>query len=159
MGMKRVVVFLPSEAVKACDTVAQRYGSNRSEVVRLALTEGMPGAVQALQALRAARLVESAEAGVVGVRPVAGARRPGRGRRRKVLDPDQAVSALVDYGRAVREADPRMPEAAVSASVRVHGQVIGVAADDLEDVVLQVLSQLFGDPQVESVADPSQPPE
>jgi len=158
--MKRVVVFLPSEAVKACDTVAERYGSNRSEVVRLALTEGMSGAVQALQALRAARLVESAEAGVVGGRSAAGARkRLERGRRRKVLDPDQAVSALVDYGRAVREADPRMPEAAVSASVRVHGQVIGVAADDLEDVVLQVLSQLFGDPQVESVADPSQPPE
>ena len=40
MQMKRVVVFLPSAAVKACDSLADRYGSNRSEVVRLAIAEG-----------------------------------------------------------------------------------------------------------------------
>jgi hypothetical protein len=54
MQMKRVVVFLPSAAVKACDTLATRYASNRSEVVRLAVAEGMPGAVEALERLRRA---------------------------------------------------------------------------------------------------------
>ena len=63
MQMKRVVVFLPPAAVKACDSLADRYGSNRSEVVRLAVAEGMPAAVEALQRLRGLRLVEEAGAG------------------------------------------------------------------------------------------------
>ncbi len=50
--MKRVVVFLAAAAVKACDDRAARYGSNRSEVFRLAIVEGMPGTVEALEKLQ-----------------------------------------------------------------------------------------------------------
>ena len=60
---KRVVVFLPMAAVKACDDLAARYGSNRSEVFRLVIAEGMPGAVQALEKLREIRMVEALGAG------------------------------------------------------------------------------------------------
>ena len=35
MEMKRVVVFLPPQTVKASEALAARYASNRSEVLRL----------------------------------------------------------------------------------------------------------------------------
>jgi hypothetical protein len=160
MQMKRVVVFLPSAAVKACDTLATRYGSNRSEVVRLAVAEGMPGAVEALERLRDLRLVEAAGSGAARLWRARGAqKRPGRGRPRNVLDPDRAVSVLLEYGRAVRAAESEISREDVRESLRLHAQVIGVSPDDLEDVLMEVLGQMFGEPQVEPVADPSQPPE
>lgn len=160
MQMKRVVVFLPPAAVKACDTLADRYASNRSEVVRLAVAEGMPGAVEALERLRELRLVEAAGAGASRMWRARGARkRPGRGRPRNVLDPDRAVSVLLEYGRAVRAAESEITRDGVRESLRLHAQVIGVSPDDLEDVLLEVLGQMFGEPQVEAIADPSQPPE
>lgn len=160
MQMKRVVVFLPPAAVKACDSLAQRYGSNRSEVVRLAVAEGMPGAVEALERLRELRLVEAAGAGASRLWRERGTRkRPGGGRRRQVLDPDRAVSVLLDYGRTGRAAQPRMRKADLEAALRLHALVLGVARDDVEDVVAQALAQMFGKPQVEPVAHPSQPPE
>ena len=158
MQMKRVVVFLPSAAVKACDSLAERYGSNRSEVVRLAVAEGMPAAVEALERLRDLRLVKAAGADASRLWRVRG-KRPGRGRPRKVLDPDRAVSVLLDYGRAARAAQPEMPEADLDAALRLHAQVLGMAPDDIEDVVAEALARVFGKPQVEPVADPSQPPE
>ena len=159
MRMKRVVVFLPPAAVKACTSLADRYGSNRSEVVRLAVAEGMPGAVEALERLRDLRPVE-AGAGASRLWRVRGTRkRPGRGRRRTVLDPDRAVSELLDYGRTARAAQPKMREADLEAALRLHALVLGVAPDDIEDVVAHALAQMFGKPQVETVADPSQPPE
>ena len=85
--------------------------------------------------------------------------RPGRGRPRKVLDPDRAVSVLLDYGRAARAAQPQMPEGDLDAALRLHAQVLGVAPDDIDDVVADALTRVFGKPQVEAVADPSQPPE
>ncbi len=65
----------------------------------------------------------------------------------------------MDYGRAVRAADPGLTEEDLGVSLRSHAQVIGVAADDLEDAVVNAVSRLFGRPQLQSVADPSQPPE
>lgn len=160
MQMKRVVVFLPPEAVKSCDALAARYQSNRSEVVRLALAEGMPGAVEALERLRELRLVEAAGAGAARLWRVRRAqKRPGRGRPRSVLDSDRAVSMLLEYGRAVRAADSELSRDGVRESLRVHAQVIGVSPDDLDDVLIDVLGQMFGEPQVQPVADPSQPPE
>jgi len=159
MRMKRVVVFLPSAAVKACDSLADRYGSNRSEVVRLAVAEGMPAAVEALERLRDLRPVE-AGAGASRLWRVRGTpKRPGRGRPRKVLEPDRAVSVLLDYGRAACAAQPRMRKAELEACLRLHALALGVAPDDIKDVVAHALAQVFGRPRVEAVADPSQPPE
>ena len=66
---------------------------------------------------------------------------------------------LLDSGRAARAAQPQMPEADLDAALRLHAQVLGVAPDDIDDVVAHALAQMFGKPQVEPVADPSQPPE
>ena len=165
MKMKRVVVFLPEVAVNACDTLAARYGSNRSEVVRLALAEGMPGTVEALERLREVRLVEAVGSGAARMWRARGARKspgrpaPRRGRPRKTLDPDRAVSILLEYGRAVRAADPDVDREGVREAVRLHGQVLGVAPDEMDDVLLDTLGQMFDEPQVEAVADPSRPPE
>ena len=160
MRMKRVVVFLPPAAVKACDSLADRYGSNRSEVVRLAVAEGRKGAVEALERLRGLRLVEAAGADASRLwRVPATPKRPGRGRRRQVRDPDRAVSALLDYGRDARAAQPQARKADLEAALRLHALVLGVARDDVEDVVAHALAQMFGKPRVEAVADPSQPPE
>ena len=160
MQMKRVVVFLPPAAVKACDSLADRYGSNRSEVVRLAVAEGMRGAVEALERLRELRLVEAAGAGASRLWRERGTpKRPGRGRPRKVLDPDRAASALLHYGRDARAAQPQVRKADLEAALRLHALVLGVAREDVEDVVAHALAQMFGKPQVEAVADPSQPPE
>ena len=76
-----------------------------------------------------------------------------------MLDPDRAVSVLLDYGRAARAAQPQMPEGDLDAALRLHAQVLGVAPDDIDDVVAHALARVFGKPQVEAVADPSQPPE
>ena len=106
MQMKRAVVFLPDDALSSCEVLAKRYAVSRSEVVRIALAEGMAAAVRVLERLRETRLLEAAGADgsrhwrVQATRP-----RTGRGRSRKSLDPDRAVSLLLDYGRALRAAD------------------------------------------------------
>ena len=160
MKMKRIVVFLPLAAVKACDDLATRYGSNRSEVFRLAIAEGMTPAVEALEKLREVRMVEALGTGASRTWRVRGMQQRSRpGRPRTALDPDRAVAVLVDYGRAVRGADPALSEDDVGAALKVHAQVIGVEADDLDDVLVDAVSRLFDRPQVQPVMDPSLPPE
>lgn len=160
MQLKRVVVFLPDDALSSCEVLAKRYAVSRSEVVRIALAEGMAAAVRVLERLRETRLLEAAGADgsrhwrVQATRP-----RTGRGRPRKSLDPDRAVSLLLDYGRALRAADPGLSRDALSDTLRLHGQVIGVAPDDVDDVVLDALAQILSEPQLQPVADPSRPPE
>jgi len=113
-------------------------------LVRLAVAEGLPCAVDELERIRDMRVVEAASAGASRLYRVRGTRkRPGRGRPRNVLDPNRAVSALLDYGRAARAAQPDMPEDDLDATLRLHAQVIGVAADDVEDVVADVLVQML----------------
>ena len=75
------------------------------------------------------------------------------------LDPDRAVSALVEYGRTVRAADPDLDAQQLRVGLQMQAQVIGVDPADLDEVLVDVLAQLFDEPQFESVADPSQPPE
>lgn len=160
MHFKRVVAFLPEEAVTACEVLAKRYATSRSEVVRIALAEGMASAVRVLERLRETRLLEAAGAdGARAWRVKATRSRTGRGRPRKALDPDRAVSLLLDYGRALRAADPKLSRDSLNDTLRLHAQVIGVAPDDLDDVVLDAVAQILAEPQVLPVADPSQPPE
>ena len=58
MEMKRVVVFLPPQTVKASEALAARYGSNRSEVLRLAVAEGLQPVRPVLARLQRVRLAE-----------------------------------------------------------------------------------------------------
>jgi len=160
MQMQRIVVFLPPAAVKACDVAAARYGSNRSEVVRLAVAEGLRGAVEALERLREVRLVEAAGAGAARVWKGRGTpQRAGSGGSGGSLDPDRAVSALLEYGRAARAAVADPDPQQLRAGLQMHAQVIGVDPDDMDEVLVDVLGQLFGEPQLQHVADPSKPPE
>lgn len=52
-----------------------------------------------------------------------------------------------------------MSRDALSETLRLHGWVIGVAPDDVDDVVLDALAQILSEPQLQPVADPSRPPE
>ena len=160
MNMQRIVVFLPHAAVKACDVAAAKYGSSRSEVVRLAIADGLRGAVEALERLREVRLLEAAGTGAARVWKGRGsAQGSGRGTSGEPLDPDRAVSALLEYGRTVRAATPDIDPQQLRTGLQMHATVIGVDPADLEEVLVDVVGQLFGEPQLQAVADPSQPPE
>ena len=155
--MQRVVVFLPRAAVKACDLAAAKYATSRSEVVRLAIADGLKGAVAVLDSLRDVRMLEAAGTGAARVWRDRGVAQP-----RESLDPldaDRAVSALLDYGRAAQAANSGITVDALRSSLQLHAQVIGVVPDDLDEVLVDVLAQLFGQPQLEEVDDPSRPPE
>ena len=157
--MQRVVVFLPPAAVKACDVAASKYGSNRSEVVRLAIADGLRGAVEALERLREVRLLEAAGAGGARVWKGRGAPQRSAGASSEPLDPDRAVSALLEYGRAVRASNLDFDAQQLRDGLQMHAHVIGVDPADLDEVLVDVIGQLFGEPQLQAVPDPSQPPE
>lgn len=157
--LQRVVVFLPPAAVKACDVAASKYGSNRSEVVRLAIADGLRGAVEALERLRDVRLLEAAGAGAARVWKGRGAAQRSGGGSREPLDPDRAVSALLEYGRAARASDADLDPQQLRNGLQMHAHVIGVDPADLDEVLVDVVGQLFGEPQLQAVPDPSQPPE
>ena len=73
--------------------------------------------------------------------------------------PDRAVSALLEYGRAVRASDAGLDSQQLRNGLQMHAHVIGVDPADLDEVLVDVLGQLFGEPQLQTVPDPSQPPE
>ena len=58
-----MIVFLPPTAVRACDNLAKRYDSNRSEVIRIAVSEGMAGVRVALTRLQKVRSAEREKEG------------------------------------------------------------------------------------------------
>ena len=162
MQMQRVVVYLPPAAIKACEVAAEKYGSTRSEVIRLAIADGLSGAVQALERLRDVRLLEAAGAGAARVWKGRGRGIPqgsAGGPSGKPVDPDRAVSALVEYGRTVRAADPALDAPQLRVGLQMQAHAMGVDPADMDEVLVYVLAQLFDEPQLQSVADPSRPPE
>ena len=160
MKMQRVVVYLPHAAITACETAAEKYGSTRSEVIRLAIADGLRGAVEALERLRDVRLLEAAGAGAARVWKGRGTvQAAAGGSSGKPLDPDRAVSALVEFGRTVRAADPDLDADQLRVGLQMQAHAISVDPVDLDEVLVDVLAQLFDEPQLESVPDPSRPPE
>ena len=158
--MQRVVVYLPPAAIKACETAAEKYGSTRSEVIRLAIADGLRGAVEALERLRDVRLLEAAGAGAARVWKGRGIpQSSARGSSGQPVDPDRAVSALVEYGRTVRAADSDLDAQQLRVGLQMQAHAIGVDPADMDEVLVDVLAQLFDEPQLQSVADPSRPPE
>lgn len=120
---QRVVVFLPPAAVNACDLAAEKYGSSRSEVVRLAVAEGLAGAVESLERLREVRLVQATGAGASRVWNARGAARRSGAAGAEPPDPDRAVSALFEYGRAARAADGDMDSQQLAWMTGIGGWV------------------------------------
>ena len=114
MRMRRVVVLLPPATVKSSDAMAARYGSSRSEVLRHAIAEGLPGVRKPLERLRKARLeglraVGDRDAVDVarrrGGRPAGSVAVPGL-EGVDVADRASAVKRLGEYGRSVRGSGP-----------------------------------------------------
>ena len=163
MDMKRVVAWLPDTTVRACDGLAARYASSRSEVIRIAVGEGLRSTRDALVRLEKVRL---AEAEAVAVRRSATARKKS-GRPLKAagvagvvpLDAETAVPQLVDYGRSARRVRPGLAPGELRVMISTHAQVIGVLPDDVEDAVDGALGDLFGVDDVLPVVDPNAPPE
>ena len=161
MEMKRVVVFLPPQTVKASEALAARYASNRSEVLRLAVAEGLQPVRPVLARLQRVRMAElGAES-----RPAPGA---GKRRDRAVasgpagvvpLDAETAIPQLVQYGTSARRVRPGLAARDLRVMLATHSEVIGVLPDDIEDAVDGALGELFGADDVLPVADPSAPPE
>ncbi len=118
--------------------------------MRLAVADGMPAAVEALERLRDLRLVKAAGAGASRLWRVPSALGAGSG-----------PGGFRVAGLRVRYACGAAGDArgGLDAALRLHAQVLGVAPDDIDDVVAHALARVFGKPQVEPVADPSQPPE
>ena len=101
-----------------------KYGSNRSEVVRLAISEGLRGAVEALERLREIRLFEAAGTGAARVWKGRGTpQRSGSGRSGEPLDAERAVSALLESGRAARAADSDLDPQQLRAGLQMHAHV------------------------------------
>ena len=105
------------------------------------------------------RLLEAAGAGAARVWKGRGAPQRSAGTSREPLDPDRAVSALLEYGRAVRASDADLDPQQLRNGLQMHAHVIGVDPEDLDEVLVDVIGQLFGEPQLQAVPDPSQPPE
>ena len=161
MEMKRVVFFLPPQTVKAAESLSARYGSNRSEVLRLAVAEGLKLVRPVLARLQKVRLAELAAGSGSG--PGDG-RRPDRGVASSSagvvpLDAETAVPQLVDYGRSARRVRPGLAPGELRVMISTHAQVIGVLPDDVEDAVDGALGELFGVDDVLPVSDPNAPPE
>lgn len=156
MDMKRVVVFLPRAVIRTCDALAARYASNRSEVIRLGLGEGMPTLRAALARLQRVRLVELEAA--EERRALKGGRvRPSFGA--VPLDADTAVSELVAYGRSARRVQKDLDEPSLRVALLAHAQVSGVSLDDVDDVVGQALATIFEHGETAPASDSMLPPE
>ena len=161
MEMKRVVVFLPPQTVKASEALAARYASNRSEALRLAVAEG-------LQPVRRCLLGYSGTNGGVGDGVPVCSRRTGKRCDRAVasgpagvvpLDAETAVPQLVQSGVSARRVRPGLAAPDLRLMLATHSEVSGVLPDDIEDAVDGAVAELFGRADVLPVADPNAPPE
>ena len=163
MDMKRVVAWLPDTTVRACDGLAARYASSRSEVIRIAVGEGLRSTRDALVRLEKVRV---AEAEAVVVRRSATARKKS-GRPLKAagvagvvpLDAEAATPQLVEYARTVQRVRPGLAARELRVMISTQAQVLGVLPDDVEDAVDSAVGELFGANDVLPVADPNAPPE
>ena len=161
--MKRVIVFLLDSTVRACDALAAQYGSSRSEVIRIAVGEGLGSSRAALVRLEKVR---AAEAEAVAVRRTATARKKSGRPVRSAdvagvvpLDAETAIPLLVRYGTSARRVRPGLAARDLRVMLATHSEVVGVLPDDIEDAVDGALGELFGASDVLPVADPSAPPE
>ena len=161
MEMKRIVFFLPPQTVKAAEALSARYASNRSEVLRLAVGEGLKHVRPVLAKLQGVRIAE-----------LAGASGSGRGGGKRLdrgvaspsagvvpLDAEAAVPRLVEYARSARRVRPGLDPSELRVMIATQAQIVGVLPDDVEDAVDGAIGELFGGTDVLPVADPTVPPE
>ena len=126
----RTRVYLTSEHMLKCKVLADRYNTNRSEVIRVALDHGLDLVAKDLRRLQRARVA----------RPVAA---PGS------LPPSATAPATVDFGDQLRQyadtvlgVDPGRSEAELRLLLTTHAKLLQVPADELEDAVDEVITML-----------------
>ena len=137
----RTRVYLSPEHISRCKVLADRYHTNRSEVIRVVLDHGLDLVGKELRRLQRARSARAAE----------------------VLDPSTSGSApaslpadrgdqLREYAETLVALDVDRPEAELRLLLTTQAKVLQIPAADLEDAVDEVITMLpsVGDDDVES---------
>ena len=163
MDMQKVFVFLPRATVRTCAALAARYGSSRSEVLRLAVGEGLSEARKALAKLQKLRLAELAAE--EERRALLGRRRSGRASSGPAsaddgaeLDEETAVVRLEEYASSVRRLRPGAGYDELRTLLELQGQLEGVDPDALDDLVTEALERIFGGgDKIRPAPDPDAP--
>ena len=126
----RTRVYLDPEHLAKCKVLADRYHTNRSEVIRVALNHGLGLAPKDLKRRQRAR---SARAAV-----------PPDSRARSGVPPTTAdlSEQLRQYAETLLALDGHRPEAELRLLVKTQATVLQVPAVELEDVVDEVITML-----------------
>ena len=126
----RTRVYLTSEHLLKCKVLADRYHTNRSEVIRVALDHGLDLVAKDLRRLQRARVARPV--------PVPGS-----------LAPPTTAPTTADLGDQLREyadtvlgVDPGRSEGELRLLLTTHAKLLQVPADELEDVVDEVITML-----------------
>ena len=161
--LHRVVAFLSSPLIRQCDSLANRYGTSRSEVIRLALAEGIASVKPALARLRKLRTqgLEDQASGRPSLRSRRGGRPRGSVAVPGVTAPEAASPAeeLAEYARSVRRLQPEVGSESLRVMLLAQAAILSVAVDDVDDVVDDALDAVSGSDGVEPAPDPTAPPE
>ena len=134
-------MYLSPEHISRCKVLADRYHTNRSEVIRVALDHGLDLVAKDLRRLQRARSARAAA----------------------LLDPprsgSEAAPSAADLGDQLRQyaetllgLDVHRPEAELPLLLTTQAKVLQIPAADLEDAVDEVITMLpsAGDDDVES---------
>ena len=147
----RTRVYLTSEHISKCRVLADRYHTNRSEVIRVVLDHGIHQVAKELRRLQRARSARAAE--------VLDPSRPGT---ETPASPADRGDQLRQYAETLLGLDVNRPEAELRLLLTTQAKVLQIPAADLEDAVDEVITMLpsAGDEDVESDdgVQPREPP-
>ena len=126
----RTRVYLDPEHLAKCKVLADRYHTNRSEVIRVALDHGLGLAPKDLKRRQRSRSARAAG--------------PSDPRSRSTPPPTTAdlSEQLRQYAETLLALDVRRPEAELRLLVKTQATVLQVPAVELEDVVDEVITML-----------------
>ena len=126
-------MYLTREQIANCNVLAERYHTNRSEVIRVALVTGLPLAWKELRRIQRVRASRAATVSEPGRRPVSSEAN---------ASPADLSDELRQYAETVLVLDPQRPEAELRLLLTTQAKVLQVPADELEDVVDEVITML-----------------
>ena len=137
----RTRVYLTPDHISKCKVLADRYHTNRSEVIRVVLDHALDLVAKELRRLQRARSARAAE---VLDPPRSGPEAPA--------SPADRGDQLRQYAEALVALDVNRPEAELRLLLTTQAKVLQIPAADLEDAVDEVITMLpsAGDDDVES---------
>ena len=134
-------MYLTPEHISKCKVLADRYHTNRSEVIRVVLDQGIHQVAKELRRLQRARSARAAE---VLDPPRSGSDAPA--------SPADRGDQLRHYAETLLGLDVHRPEVELRLLLTTQAKVLQIPAADLEDAVDEVITMLpsAGDDDVES---------